>query len=450
MNIIIVGCGKIGTALVTHLCDEKHNISIIDKNKKALEKAVNTNDAVGYCGNGASASLLRAAGIESSDLLIAMTGNDELNIMCCLIARKLGNCRTIARVTNPDYSDELDIIKEELGLALVVNPDKMVAEEIARLVRRPFVDRIDVFAGGLAELLTYRLDPGNKLCGLKIMDIARSVKLRFLVCVVERNSEVFIPNGDFELKEGDLISCIVSGNNEVRLSKELKLHRNKVSKCMIAGGGDISYYLAQILEKKSSYLTIIEKNEERSAFLADHLDKALIINEDVINTNILEEEGIKGFDAFVALTNMDDTNILLAMYAGRYESLKCVYKQNRRLYGDISKGLNLGSIVSTPDIVSDNIISYTRALTATKGNNIETLYKILDGRAEALEFLINSDLPFLNRPLMELNIKNSILVAAIIRGNTMEIPNGKSVLKKGDRVIIVTTHTGLHDISNML
>ncbi len=449
MNIIIVGCGKIGTALAMYLSKENHNITVIDKSRRALENVVNSYDAVGYEGNGASASLLKKADIQNADLLIAMTGNDELNVMCCLVARKIGHCRTIARVTNPDYQNELGILKEELGLALVVNPDSMVAGEIARLIRKPFVNRIDVFAGGRAELLTYRLDGDHKWNGMRIIDLARSVNMRFLICAIERNNEVIIPNGDFILQENDLISCLVAGNNEDRFSHELRMKRHKVTNCMIAGGGDIAFYLAKNLQKRRLGVTIIEKSESRSEFLSNELDDVLIINEDVINTDILEEEGIKKADAFVALTNTDDTNILLAMYAASHSNAKCIYKQNRRLYGDITKGLNLGSVVSTPEIVSDNIISYVRAMNATKGNNIETLYKILDSRAEALEFIINDDMPHLGQPLSQLHIRDGILIACIIRGGTVEIPNGSSVVKKGDRVIVVTTKTGLHDISNI-
>ena len=233
MNIIIVGCGKIGTALAKNLCGENHDVTVIDTNRKSIEMVVNSYDAAGYEGNGASASVLMKAGIKRARLLIAMTGNDEVNILCCMMARKLAKCKTIARVENPDYQGELSLIKEELGLAMVVNPDAQVAQEIARIIRKPFVESIDTFASGRAELLTYRIEAGDKLEGQSLASISKSVKMRFLICAIEHEGEVLIPRGDFVLTEGDLISCIVSGNNETEFASKLKLRRKKVSKCII-------------------------------------------------------------------------------------------------------------------------------------------------------------------------------------------------------------------------
>ena len=451
MKIIIVGCGKVGLAIVAQLSKEKHDVTIVDVNKQNVETTTNLYDVFGVVGNGASAQVLEQAGIADADLLIAMTGNDELNMLSCLIAQKIGHCKTISRIHNPEYNDELNIIKEELGLAMTVNSEQMAAEEIARLIRFPSAQKIESFAKGKVDIIKYKIPENSKLDGCRVMDLAHRFLVKMLICAVEHDNEVFIPNGEYVLHSGDLISFIATGGMATELFMKLGLGRRKISTCMIVGGGGVSYYLAKLLLRMNVRVTIIDKNRDRCNFLSDELDdEAIVICGDAVDQSILDEEGIRDMDAVCAMTNLDETNILLSLYARENSKAKLITKVHRLNYGEIISGLDLDSVICPKNIVADNIIQYVRAMQNSLGSNVETLYKIIEDRAEALEFYVKKDSPVVGIPLENLEMKEDLIVAGILHGRRAEIPHGKSIIRAGDSVVVVTTREGLNDISDIL
>lgn len=450
MNIIIVGCGKIGTVLTEQLCREGHNVSIIDLNKQLVESVSNKYDVLGVVGNGASYQTQQNAGIESSDLLIAMTGVDELNLLCCLIAKKMGNCQTIARIQNPTYSEEISIIREELGLSMTVNPEYLAAKEVASILRFPSAIKIEKFAKGRVEIIKYKIEKGSKLKDFKLMNISTQLGCDVLVCAVERGTEVVIPNGNFTLQEGDIISIVATPKRANELFKKMGLGTSKVKSSMIVGGGGVSYYLAKELAGMGVSVTIVERNVNRCQVLSEELPMATIINGDGIDQNILLEEGIETVESFAALTNLDEANILLSLYAKGASRAKLITKVHKVSYDNIVHGMDLGSIICPKNIVADNIIQYVRAMQNSYGSNIETLYKIIENKAEALEFIVRGKSQIVGIPLEKLDLKPNMLIACINHANTVIIPKGQDMIREGDSVVVVTTASGLNDITDIL
>ncbi|MCR4843174.1 MAG: Trk system potassium transporter TrkA [Eubacterium sp.] len=451
MKILVIGCGKVGGNLIPTLCSENHDVTIVDTNKRNIEELTGKYDVIGVIGNGASKSILNQAGVSDTDIVMAMTGNDEINMMCCLLAKKLGGCRTIARIHNPEYDDNLNIFKEELGLAMTVNPELMAAEETSRvIVRLPSAQKIETFAKGRVELLKYKLPAGSELSGVRVSDIPKKYKVKVLIGVVERGDDVIIPNGDFVMQEGDILSVISTRDNKLAIFNKNIMSKRKVSKCMIAGGGGVAYYLARDLLKSGVRVTIIDKSLERCRFLSENLEGAMVINADAVDTAALEEEGLREMDAFIAMTNIDETNLLLSLYAKNNSTAKLVTKVHRVSYDDIIRSFDLDTIICPKNIVSDNILSYVRAMQNSQGSNIETLYRIIGDKAEAIEFAVRGDCPVIGKTLMEMEIKPDIVVAAIIHGTKVEIPSGESVISAGDNVVVVTTRSNLKDVSDIL
>lgn len=450
MQIIIVGCGKVGMTITQQLSLEGHNITVIDTNSTVLHNATNTFDVMGVVGNGASYSIQMDAGIEESDLLIAATDSDELNLLCCLIAKKAGNCNTIARVRNPVYNDEISFIKEELGLSMTINPEFAAATEIARILRFPSAIKIDTFAKGRVELLKFRIDEGSKLDGCSLIDIGQQYKTEVLVCAVERKDEVIIPKGNFVLKEKDVITIVASPKNAVDFFKRIGVVTNQVKNAMLIGGGKIAYYLAQQLIGTGIAVKIIERDRQRCEKLSELLPNAIIINADSTDQTVLMEEGISHTEAFVSLTGIDEANIFLSLFARSKSKAKIITKVNRISFDDVINTFDLGSVIYPKFITAEYITQYVRAMQNSIASNIETLYRIIENKAEALEFLINEHAPIIGVPLEELKIKEDILIACINHKGNVITPKGKDVIQVGDTVIVVTTKTGLHDIKDIL
>lgn len=450
MYIIIVGCGKVGSAITEQLIKEGHSITVIDIDKNAVETISNKVDVMGIIGNGASHTVQIEAGIEKADLLIAVAGSDELNLLCCLIAKKAGNCHTIARVRNPIYSSEIALIKEELGLSMTVNPEYAAAMEIARLLRFPSAIKIDTFAKGRVELLKFKIQPGSKLHNFMLMDISSHLHCDVLVCVVERGEEVIIPNGSFVLKEKDVISIVASPKNANDFFKKIGVLTNQVKDALLVGGGDISYYLTEQLINMGISVKIIEKNRERCEELSDSFPRAIIINGDGIDQNLLLEEGLENTEAFAALTNLDEENIMLSLFAKSQTKGKLITKVNRITFDEVINELDLGSVICPKYITTEYIIRYVRAMQNSIGSNIETLYKIIENKAEAMEFWIHEESPIVGIPLEKLNLKENILICCINHKGKIITPKGQDVIQVGDTVIIVTTNTGLNDIRDIL
>lgn len=451
MNIIVVGLGKVGEKIVELLVrEEEHNITAVDVKNTVLRDVVNTYDVIGVTGSGASIEVLNEAGVENADILIAATGSDEINLLTCFIARKVSGCKTIARVRNPEYGKELQLFKEDLGLAMIINPEFTAAVEIARTLRFPSAIQIDTFAKGRVELLKFRVQEGSPLDELKIVDLSNKLNCDVLVCGVERGDEVFIPGGDFVLKAGDLVSIVSTIKDAGFFFKKIGLKTNRVKDTIIVGGGKTSVYLANNLLKLGIDVKIIEQNPQRCEELCALLPKATIINGDGTENALLMEEGIENAESFVALTGIDEENVMLSLYAKTKTKGKIVTKINRIAYDDVIRNLGLDTIIYPKTLAAEYIVRFVRARNNSMGNNIETLHYVLDGKAEALEFRIGEASPLADKTIESLSLKDGIIIACINRGGKIIIPRGKDVIMPKDTVIVVTVNSGFEDISDIL
>ncbi|MBQ2941258.1 MAG: Trk system potassium transporter TrkA [Clostridia bacterium] len=451
MNIIIVGAGKVGLKLAEKLSQEnEHDITLIDLKYQNIEHAVNQYDVMGVTGDAISQETLKEAGIEKADLLIAVTGNDELNLITCLIAKKCGHLKTIARIRRPEYNKDIHLIREDLGLAMVINPEQAAAHEMARVLRFPSAIQIDTFSKGRVEILKFRIHEDSPLDNMRIADLTPKLNCDILVCGVERDDEAFIPGGDFVLKEGDYISIVSSVSNGAYFFKKIGIKTSSVKDTIIVGGGDTAYYLANRLIQTGISVKIIEQDEKRCDELFQLLPKATIINGDGTDKTTLLEAGLEYAESFVALTNIDEENVLLSLYAKSKDVKKIVTKVNRIEYDNVLNSLELDSIFYPKNITTEYILRFVRARNQSRSSNIETVHLILDGKAEALEFRIKKGSPISDIPIMKLHLKPNILIACITRGGQIIIPRGHDIIKEGDSVIIVTTEAGFDDISDIL
>mgnify|MGYP004714119833 CR=1 FL=1 len=450
MKIIIVGCGKVGRTLAEELNKEDNEVTVIDRRYSTVEEISNKFDVMGVAGNGASYKTQMEAGIEKADILIAVTGSDELNLLCCLIAKRAGNCQTIARVRNPEYSAEIGFVKEALGLAMTINPEYAAAQEIARVLRFPSAIKIDTFAKGRVEMLKFKVPGESRLNGMLVMSIAPKLGADILVCAVEREGEIFIPKGDFRIQEKDVVSIIAGPKKAGDFFKKIGIETHQVKDTMIVGGGDTAYYLAKLLLPMGIDVKLIEQQEERCNTLSELLPKAQIIHADGSEQIVLIEEGVGQAEAFVALTNIDEENVMLSLFARSQTKGKIATKINRMDFDRVIKELDLDTTVYPKKITAQYILQFVRAMKNSIGCNVETMYRILDEKAEALEFVVkeNSELPGI--PLEELRIKENTIVACIIRGRDIIIPRGKDEMQVGDSVVIVTTTLGLKDIRDVI
>ncbi len=450
LKIIVVGCGKVGTTLIEQLSREGHDLMIIDLNAAIVGLLSNTYDVMGLAGNGASYSVLQEAGVEQADLLIAVTGSDELNLLCCTVAKKVGNCATIARVRNPDYSEELGYLRAQLGLSRIINPELEAATEMARILRLPTALDINSFAKGGAELIKFKIPIGNPLHKKTVADAASNLKCDALFCAVERGHELSIPDGKFVLMENDLVSVLVSARDARSFFDSIGVPTHQVGSTMIIGGGRSSYYLARQLLYMGINVKIIELNHQRCNELSALLPKATIIHGDGTDEQLLMEEGLDKVESFVPLTGLDEENILMTLYARRVSNCKVITKLNRVSFRDVIAQLDLGSVIYPRFITAEAIIAYVRALQNSIGSNIETLYHLFDDRVEAAEFCVEKDAPVIGVPLARLSLKDHLLIACINRSGKIIIPRGQDHIQAGDTVIVVTTHTGFHNIGDIL
>ena len=452
MKIMIIGCGKVGATLAERLSSEGHEITVLDKSQSAVEELTSMYDVMGYVGNGASYTAQLEAGIEKCDLLIAVTKSDELNLLCCVIAKKFSGCSSIARVRTPDYSSESNFLREKLGLALIINPELEAAREIAHLIYLP--DALDVysFAHGQAEIIKFKIEEGSKLDGVKLADIGKSEFMDdIIICTIERNDDVIIPSGDYVISAGDVVSIVATRQYLKVFLKKLKSKSKRVKSCMLVGGGKSSYYLAKELIKSGIEVTIIEKNQNRCDELSVLLPKAIIINGDGTDEDFLKEVGITEFDSFVPLTSIDEENIFLSLNAKQVSDAKIVTKINHINFKNVINSLDLGSVIYPRYITSEAIIAYVRAKHNSKyKDSIETLYYMYDSRVEAIEFSIKKESEVTDVKLSELKLKENLLICVINRKGTIIIPSGEDVIKKGDTVVVVTKERGFVTIEDIL
>ena len=439
-----------GTTLAEQLNRENHDITLIDCDSEALQSISDSTDVMSVTGNGAVYQVQMEAGIKEADLLIATTNSDELNMLCCLIAKKAGNCHTIARIRNPEYSAEINYIREELNLSLAINPELAAAREIARLLRFPNAIKIELFAKGRIELLKFLIPKESILDRMKVMDVVSRLKSNVLICAVERGDDVVIPDGNFEMRGGDKMSFIAPHADCADFFRKAGIENNTVNSAMFVGGGKLTVYLAKALADTKIKIKIIEQDEERCRILSEILPHAMIIHGDGSDQKLLLEEGIRQTEAFASLTGFDEENILLSLYAASQSRAKLITKVNKIAFENVINSLNLGSVIYPKMLTADIILQYVRAMQNSMGSNIETLYKIVADKAEALEFRVRGDSPVLGIPLEKLRTRNNLLVACINRNGRIIMPRGKDTLEAGDTVIIVTTHTGLNDLKDIL
>lgn len=450
MEIIIIGCGKVGLTLAEELGKENHNLVLVDTSPERIQSLSDDVDALKLIGNGASINTQLEAGVETADILIAVTGSDELNLLCCLIAKKAGHCHTIARVRNPVYSHEIGFIKEQLGISMIINPELAAAMEISRLLRFPSAIKIDMFAKGKVELLKFKIEPQFHLGGMRVIDVDNQLRCDVLICGVERGSMVAIPDGNFVLEDDDTLSILATSKNSSELFKKIGIQTNQVKNTLIVGGGTIAYYLAKQLTNMHIKVKIVEKDKKRCEQLAELLQDALILNGDGTDKRLLMKEGLTSAESFVTLTNMDEENVMLSLFARENSHAKLVTKVNRLAFDELISKLGIGSVIYPKYITADYILQYVRAMRNSIGSNVETLYHILEDRAEALEFTIQEESPVTGIPLMELNLKKNLLIGVINRKGEIHIPRGQDSIQVGDTVIVVTTQKGLHDIRDIL
>ena len=450
MIIVIIGDGKVGYKLAKQLSSEKYDIILIDNNEEKLRKSIERMDVFCVAGEGGSVEVQQRADVPHADLVIACTSTDECNMLSCLIARRLGARHTIARVRNPIYYKQIDFLKKDLHLSMVVNPELIVAGDITRLLLFPDASKVETFVKGRVELVEFPIHCG-KLEGLSLSELYARFQVQVLVCAVESGETVLIPDGDYILKAGDKLHIAASHQNMEQFFKKIALRKEKIKNAMICGGGRVAYYLASQLCNLGMNVKIIERNRERCEELCELLPQATIINGDATEHDLLIEEGIEKTDAFIALTGMDEENIIMSLFASKQSVSKVIVKINEDRRAMMIDELGLDSIVSAKTATADAILGYVRARRNSQCSaNVETMYQLLDGRVEALEFIIKSENAYTGVPLKDLNLKVNNIIACIARGRKIIIPNGDDSIQVGDSVVIITMTKQIRDLDDIL
>ena len=450
MKIVIIGLGTIGTTMLKTLSGESHTITIIDQRKEHIEHLIEKYDVQGIVGNGASIVIQREADVAHADLIIALTNSDEVNVFACLVAKKLGVKNTIARVRNPAYRSQILEMKDELGISMIVNPEQDTANEIFNMISLPAIAKVERFARGRVLLVEIVVEKGCALIGETLISLGRKLRTKVLICAVQRGEDVMIPSGNFEIQEGDRIHFTSDANDLRDFLDEINITMQPLKNIMIVGGNRIGYYLADKLSKKKYTIKLIESDAKTAEELAEELPRVTVIHGNGTQHDLLLEEGIEAMDAFVALTHIDEENMIVSMFANKMNVRKTITKiKGDNLYGMLSE-LGINNNVSPKDIVSNRIVSYIRALDNRVGSNVLTLYRLVRNRVEALEFLAKrTDEKIYNIPLRELKIKDNCLIACIMRDNKVIIPGGNTSIQLGDNVIVVTTHKDFDDLTDI-
>lgn len=450
MNIIIAGAGKVGTTLAELLVAEDHNVTIVDIHSETLSKVSDHLDVMCIKGNCASKTTLQQAGAETADILVACTDLDEINILCCHCGHQIGIGYTVARVRNTDYTSDVQALKNDLGINLIVNPEREAAEEISRLLRFPSASNIDTFARGRVEIIGFRIQESDGLSGRAISSLSSRIRtLPLLFCAVERDGAVFIPNGSTVFSTGDKVYVAGTPTGIHQLFKLIGRDNRKVRSVFIVGGSRIAYYLLGILERIGIHGKLIERKESRCRELAESFPRSLIINGDGTDPELLSEERLTSSDAFVALTDRDEDNLIISLYAHQSGISKVIAKSNRQNYFNIAKSAGVESIVSPKLTSAYQILRTVRAIQSSKGSVMTALYKIADGHAEAMEFVAGPSTRNLGTSLKDLKLKSGILIAVLVRSNQVIIPEGSTYMQEGDTVIVVARDSGIMDLNDI-
>ncbi len=452
MRVIIVGCGKVGKAILESIEDEKHDIVAIDNNPAVIQSVTNTYDVMAVCGNATSRELLAEAEVSKADLFIAVTESDEVNMLSCFLAKKMGAQHTVARIRESDYNDNsLEFLTKQLDLSMPLNPEYLMAETLFNLLKLPSAVNVDTFAGKKIQILELIVRENSRLAGVTLMEFRKKSSVDFLVCAVKRGDETLIPNGSFRLQAGDRVAFMVKFIDSHKFLRSIGLVQKHARDVIIMGGSTTAYYLAKMLAANNYSVKIIEKDEERCADIAERVPAGTtVIHGDGMSQDLLWEEGLKSTDAFVALTGKDEENILISFYALSQEVPKVISKVNRPALAILAEKLGLDCVVSPQKIVADVLTRYARALSNSLESKMETLYSLMDGDVEASEFVVLSDCCLQNIPLKDLKLKDNLIIAGIIRGKETIIPSGDDVILAGDRVIVVATQLRLYNLTDVL
>lgn len=455
MKIIIVGCGKVGYTLVEQLSGEDHDLVVIDEKQEQVENITESLDAMGVIGNGVSRKTLEEAGIDAADLLIAVTGSDEQNLLCCVIAKSSWHCQTIARVRNPVYNPEKYFFRKEFSLAMIINPEQLAADEIFNIFRFPTAVKIDHFVNGHVELLHFRVGKDSPLIDKRVVDIRNNIQGNILIGTVKRDEEVMIPNGDFILRVNDVVGILATRKDALAFFEKIKLLSNPVKNAVLAGGGKISFYLAQYLLATGTETTIIEIDHNRCEYLSESLPKATIIQGDATDEWLLEQEGAHIAQGFAALTDLDEENILLSLHVMKHSNAKVITKVNRVNFASVINELSLDTVIYPRVITADHIVRYVRMMQNSlhkrmSGSDVERLYRLEDGKAEAMEFIIKENSEVTNVPLCELKLRRNILIGCIYRNGMVIVPGGQDRIQIRDSVIIILSGYKISDIKDIL
>ncbi|MGO5022472.1 Trk system potassium transporter TrkA [Lawsonibacter sp. LCP25S3_G6] len=450
MDIVIVGCGKVGFSLAEQLVLEEHNITIVDQSEAILRRAGDQLDVMTVRGNGVSVATLREAGVDSADLLVAATSSDEVNMVCCLTAKSLGASYTIARIRNPEYTSSLADLRRNLKIDMVINPENATAIEIFRLLRFPAAANIETFCRGRVELMGVRLQEGDFLVGKPIHTLSPQVKkLSLLFCAADRDGKVFIPNGSYVPQEGDKLYLVGQPDGLDQFFHLLGRYAPKVKQVFLVGGGKISMYLAKLLSSSGIRFKIVERCEERCRLISERFPSAMVICGDGTDSEVLDSENFSNADAFVALTDRDEDNLIISLYAMQKGLPKVVTKCNRQNYAGIVRSLGLDSVVSPKFITASHILHRVRGMENSQGSVMNSLHRIADGSAEAMEFTVGPNTHHLGTPLKDLRLKPEVLLAVIVRGSEIIIPEGSSCLQEEDSVIIIARGGGILDLNDI-
>ena len=450
MKAIIIGCGDTGLSVADMLTKEKHQVTIIDRSEGKAASIPDDLDAMIITGSGNAVSTLREADVEHADAVIAVTDSDEVNLLCCLIAKKISTCGTIARVRDPVYLDELTFIKDRLGIDLIINPEYAAAREISRLLLFPGADSIVTFARNRVLLTNAHLKEENGLSGLSLADAGSRIGKNILIAAVERKGEIYIPNGSFVFREDDRIFILASAEHTKAFYKRMGFPANRIKNVLIAGGGSIAYYLTKLLCDMNIRVHIIEEDPGRAQVLSDRLPRAMIIQGDATDKNTLLDQGLLKTDAFVTIMGADEENVMISLFARAKTNARLVMKVDKPAFRDIIDELELESVIYPDQMTADFILQYLRSTQNSAGNNIETLYHMFDGRAEALEFSVRTASPVTEIRLRDLKLKNDTLIGCINRHGRIMIPKGDDMILIGDTVVVITAHKGLHDLTDIL
>lgn len=451
MKIIVVGCGKIGRTVISSLVAEGHDVTAIDREAAVIEEITNLHDVMGVCGNGADCETLEEAGIKDTELFLSATDSDEMNMLACFLAKRMGASHTIARIRNPEYNDKsLGFMRNELGLDMAINPELLAARELFRILRLPSAAKVETFSGRNFEMVEIKLKADSLLDGLSLIELRKKFQVTLLVCAVQRGDKVFIPDGNFILRSGDRIGITAQPTEIMKFFKMLGIMQKQAKNVMILGASKTAFYLAKMLLSAGSTVKIIELDPVRCAQFSEELPGAVIINGDGAQQELLLEEGIKDTDAFVSLTGKDEENILISYFVSTLEVPKIITKVNRKEFILMAENLGAESIITPRKIIANILVKYARGLHNSLGSKVETLHKVMGSEAELLEFIVQPDCTLIGTTLRELDTKPGTLIAGIIRGRKTIIPTGDDHLQTYDKVIVLSSTPGMNDLSEIL